>query len=129
MLLTLATAPPVISSDRYYQAWWRDWNDRTSSCDGQGVYISPADWTSPTAVGNEIEVVLTSCADSVALYLNGIRQGPSGAGTKMERYSFVTQEQLFFSFLLHVWCNWSANIGAIDDNNHCDIEPCLHTCR
>ena len=72
----------------YYKAWWLDWDGtRCIGVNGKiSLSLSPSDWTAPTAVGQEVLVVATTCAHVVELVVNGVSQGPPMA---VERYGFA----------------------------------------
>eukprot|EP00035_Acanthoeca_spectabilis_P010876 m.191813 g.191813 ORF g.191813 m.191813 type:complete len:1039 (-) comp15157_c0_seq1:174-3290(-) len=50
------------------------------------VSVSPSDWTSPASVGAVVSVVVTTCADSVDLFLNGAQLEPR---VSVPRYGFA----------------------------------------
>ena len=94
----------------YYKAWWLDGEECAStsiannvtSGNGNGngngssnaaaaaavsLSISPNDWTAPVAVHAPINVIVTTCAAAVQLYLNGVPQG--AAPQPVERFGYA----------------------------------------
>ena len=64
----------------YYKAWWHDGpNCSAVQKSGGGgaisLSISPGDWTAPVPIGTPIDVVATTCATAVQLFVNGVPQG------------------------------------------------------
>ena len=94
----------------YYRAWWRDGPECSTGAsaststsasagsiaatDGQledkeevSLSISPNDWTQPVPDNTPIDVVVTTCASSVQLFVDGVPQ--SAQPQQVERFGFV----------------------------------------
>lgn len=69
----------------YYNAWWRE----DTKCDT--ISISPNQWTDPVPVNSDITVHVTTCAASVALFVNGVQQetATSDKLTEMPRFGVL----------------------------------------
>jgi hypothetical protein len=66
----------------FLHSWWRDF---PAGCSGENVhaFISPDDWTAPVAVGSPVDVVVTTCAASVSLFVNGEPANPASLPVSM----------------------------------------------
>ena len=98
----------------YYTAWWRDGpecggdgggdrrdshaasahEDNGGAAASASLSISPNDWTQPVPNGTPIDVVVTTCAAAVQLFLNGVPQG--ARPQPVPRFGFVQWPGVIF---------------------------------
>ena len=78
----------------YYRSWWRD--ELELGCGAEsGIYVSPDEWTQPVPTGSPIDVVVMTCAASVAVEVNGVALAPGRV--PVPRFGVVTFPKVLFA--------------------------------
>lgn len=76
----------------YYTAWWLAGANCTDA--SATVNVSPTDWTSPVPNGAPIQIIVTTCAASAGVYVNGVAVG---SPQPVPAYGVVAWPNVLFS--------------------------------